>query len=424
MAATRKRRAIIPYTPRPQFSEFHARSQRWACIVAHRRAGKTVACVNDLIRAALRCAAPEPRFAYLAPLFAQAKDVAWSCLKRYTAPVPGAVHTESELRADLPGGGRIRLYGADNPERLRGLYFDGVVLDEFGDMDPRAWSEVIRPALADRQGWAVFIGTPRGQNHFAQLWRTARQTTDWYALALRASETGLLGATELADARRAMTEEQYAQEFECSFEAALLGAYYAREMQAAAASRRIGPAPWEPQLPVTTAWDLGIGDSTAIWFAQAAGQEVRLIDYLENSGVGLDWYARELDRRAYVYAEHLLPHDAAVRELGTGRSRIETLAKLGLQSRVLAAARLEDGINASRLLLGRAWFDAEKCARGIAALENYRRDWDDKRKVFRDHPRHDWTSHAADAFRYLALGLPNSTSGWAAPIRYNPLGIV
>jgi len=407
---------VIPYTPRPQFQDFHNRTQRWSVGVAHRRAGKTVARVNDLIKAAILCDKPEPRFAYIAPFYAQAKDVAWQYVKRFTAPIPGVVSNESELRVDLPNGGRIRLYGADNYERMRGIYLDGVVLDEYGDMDPRAWAEVIRPALSDRKGWADFIGTPKGRNHFCEMWERAQGDPEWFTQMLKASETNIVDAAELADARKTMTEDQFEQEYECSFQAAVQGAYFGREMTQAEKDKRICSVPWEPKIPVHTAWDLGIGDSTSIWFAQQVGKELRLIDYYESSGVGLDHYARELKAKPYVYGDHILPHDAEVKELGTGKSRKETLDSLGIRARIIPAQSVEDGINAARLLIPGAWFDATKCQRGVEALRQYRRDYDEKLKNFKSRPLHDWTSHAADAFRYLALGLrPSTAAKWEQP---------
>ncbi len=406
----------IPYAPRDQFLPFHNRTQRYAAIVAHRRAGKTVACVNDLIKAALTCERDEPRFAYLAPYYTQAKDVAWNYIRRFSAVIPGMSFNESELRADYPNGGRIRLYGADNYDRMRGVYFDGIVLDEYADMDPRAWPEVIRPALADRKGWAVFIGTPRGQNSFYETWQRALADPDWFTLMLKASETGLIDAGELAAAAKEMTPDQYAQEFECSFQAAVIGAYYAKEISAAETEKRIASVPWEPAVKVHTAWDLGIGDATAIWFAQIVGKEVRLIDYYEASGVGLDHYAKTLASKRYVYGDHILPHDAEVKELGTGRSRIEMLRSLGIDGRVIPAQSVEDGINAARMLLPRCWFDADKTAQGIKALREYRAEWDERHKVLKNRPLHNWASHPADAFRYLALGLrEEKAQRWGQP---------
>lgn len=408
-----RQRVLIPYSPRDQFLPYHNRTQRWSCVAAHRRCGKTVACINDLIKGALTCQRENPRFAYIAPLFTQAKDVAWTYLKHFTANVPGVETNESELRVDLPNGGRIRLYGADNYDRMRGLYLDGVVLDEYADMDPRAWAEVIRPALSDRQGWATFIGTPKGKNAFFELmhgndnFSGAVNDPDWFNMTLRASETKLVPDEELAAMRKVLTPEQYEQELECSFDAAIVGAYYGREMQALEGQKRITSVPWEPSLPVYTAWDLGLDDATAIWFAQIVGSEIRLIDYYETSNTALTDVAKVLrNDRPYMYGEHYLPHDAEVREMMTAKSRKESLEGLGIRPiTVSPAERVEEGINAARLMLPKCFFDANNCKRGIEALKQYRREWDDKLKTFRLKPLHDWSSHGADAFRYLAMSL-------------------
>ena len=419
-------RVIIPYAPRKQFQTFHDRTQRWAAIVAHRRAGKTVACINELIKAALTCTKEAPRFGYLAPFYAQAKDIAWDYLKRYTAVLPSVGINESELRVDLPTGARIRLYGGENADRIRGVYFDGVVVDEPADIDPRVWPEIIRPALADRQGWAVFIGTPKGRNAFYELvhgdadgkWIGAVKSPEWFSLILKASETGILDPAELDAARVAMSPDQYAQEFECSFEAALQGSYYGSLMNELEAKGRIREVRHEPALSVHTAWDLGWNDPTAIWFVQLAGQEVRIIDYYEASGVGLDHYAQVLKSKTYSYGDHILPHDADVGEMGSGRTRVQTLNGLGINPRVLPNRPIPDGINAARLLLPKCWFDDLKCKRGIEALRQYRHEFDEERKVFKPKPLHDWTSHAADAFRYLAMGLPDAWSDLKPVDRY------
>lgn len=393
------------YAPRPHQASLHRQLQRFNVLVAHRRFGKTVFCINELIAKAAANKNPEPRYGYVAPLLAQAKDVAWHYLKRFTAPIPGISVSETELWVDLPNGARIRLYGADNADRLRGLYFDGIVLDEYAQMSPRVWPEIIRPMLADRQGWALFIGTPMGRNHFCALYEQAARDSDWHAQSFPASTTGVLPAAELAAARRAMSDQQFAQEFECSFAAGVPGAYYAALLEQGEQAGRIGRVPWEPRLPVMTAWDLGIGDATAIWFAQEVGREIRIIDYYEASGAGLSHYVKRLGELPYVYGDHLLPHDVEVRELGSGTTRLETLRRLGIKVRVLRANAVEDGIEAVRNLIPRCWFDAEKCARGLDALRLYRPEFDAKRHVFSARPLHDWTSHAADAFRYLATGL-------------------
>jgi len=403
-----KRRIIIPYAPRPLQREVHNNIKRFSILVCHRRWGKTVCAINEIIKSLGKCQHPNPRFAYIAPLFNQAKTVAWDYAKYFTQPIPGVKVNEAELRIDLPGGARISLYGADNPDRLCGLYFDGVVLDEYADMSPRLWSEVLRPALSDRKGWALFIGTPKGRNQFWEVYNNALKDSDWYAAMFKASDTGVLPIEELDAARKDMSEEQYAQEFECSFQAALIGAYYGKEIAKLEAGRRVTGVPHDPALKVYTAWDLGVDDSTAIWFVQVTGPEIRLIDYYENSGCGLDHYAKILKQKPYVYAEHYLPHDVKVTELGTGRSRLETLRGLGIEATPLEATSVEDGINAARLVLGKAWFDEENTKRGLEALRQYEREWDDKQKTFKNRPRHNWTSHAADAFRYLAMGLPGA----------------
>lgn len=394
----------LGYEPRAPFLPFHQREQRWACLVAHRRAGKTVACVADLVDAALRCPKPSPRLAYVAPLYVQAKDVAWGYLKRFCAGIPGTTFNEAELRADLPGDRRIRLYGADNYDRMRGLYLDGVILDEYADMPPAAWDAVIRPALSDRQGWATFIGTPKGHNAFFDVWQRAQGSPEWFSLMLRASETGLLPDGELDAARAEMTPEAFAQEYECSFEAAILGAYYGKDIAEAERAGRIGEVPVDPAVPVHTSWDLGVGDATAIWFFQVVGGAIHVIDHYEAHGHGLPHYAQVLAGKGYSYGTHYVPHDARARDLGTGRTRIETLQQLtGRWPHVLRSGEVMDGINAARLTLPRCRFDAVRCRDGLEALRQYRADFDEKTRAFRDRPRHDWASHTADSFRYLAM---------------------
>lgn len=399
------REVVIPYYPRGVWKGYHAALERWRVVVAHRRAGKTVAAINGLIKTALTCPLPAPRAAYVAPYRNQAKTVAWDYLKRFAAPIPGVKFNEAELRADFQNGGRVTLYGADNGDALRGQYFDDVDCDEFGDWDPRVWTEVIRPALSDRNGKATFTGTPRGKNEFYKLRERARLGEDgWRLWEMKASETSLLEAAELADAKSALDPAAYLREYECSFDAAIEGAYYAEQMQGAEADKRICKVPIDPVVRVDTWWDLGIDDATAIWFVQDVGQERRLIDYIEVSGEGLPQIVKRLENRGYRYGRHLLPHDAEARELGTGVTRIETLQKLGLRDlTVVPLAGVADGINAVRLMLARCWFDAERCARGVEALKQYRREWDGKRQVWRERPLHDWASHGADAFRYGAM---------------------
>jgi phage terminase large subunit len=307
-----EKRVKIKYRPREQFRSFHSRKQRWSVLVCHRRAGKTVATLNDLIRGAVNECKPEGRYAFIFPQRNQAKDTAWRYLRRYAEPLLAKPPNESELRVDLVNGSMIRLYGADNPDALRGPYLDGVVLDEFADMKPEVWHEVVRPMLADRRGWATFIGTPKGKNEFFRLYESAKRDPAWFHMMLKASESGIISPAELADLRREMGEDQYQQEFECSFEAAIKGAFYAEEMRTMLAEGRIRPIKIETDVRVHTAWDLGVSDSTAIWFVQCVGRERRLVDYYEGSGVGLDHYAQVLhDKRiqhGWKYGDHYFPH--------------------------------------------------------------------------------------------------------------------
>ena len=403
---------IIPYKPREHQLSLHQAvdENRFTVAVAHRRFGKTVAAINQIIKASLECTKEAPRFAYIAPTYTQAKRVAWDYLLKYTQPLSATANI-SELRVDFYGR-RISLYGADNPDSLRGIYLDGVVLDEVGDMNPKIWNEVVRPALSDRLGWALFIGTPKGANHFKDL--RDRAEKEWVLLEFKASQTGIVPQEELDAARKEMGDDKYNQEFECSFNAAVEGSYYGAILNGLDQQGRFCEIVRDDLCKTYAAWDLGVGDSTAIWIAQVSGQEVRLLDYIENHGQGLDWYVRELKSRNWEKAENLLPHDVEVRELGTGRSRLEMLREAGLDCTVLPRLPVDDGIAAVRRLLPRCWFDP-KTKQGLDCLRNYRREYDEKRNVFFDKPLHDWASHGSDAFRYLAVGM-NTSTGWGKPL--------
>jgi phage terminase large subunit len=425
------KRVIIPYAPRPQFEPYHNRTERFSKIVAHRRFGKTVGCINDKIKQAITNPRqfPPPRYSYIAPTFTQAKDVAWSYVKHYCQAIPGVKTSESELFVEFPhNGARFKLYGADNYDRMRGTYNDDVTIDEPAQIDPRAWPEVIRPTLADFNGGATFIGTPKGRDWFYKIDKddAGADLPGWFRLVLKASETGIIAPDELESLRSGLTEEQYAQEFECSFDAAVIGAYYGRLMAAADKDKRITGVPYEPTAQVYTAWDLGIRDSTAIWFAQVIGREIHIIDYYEASGVDLGHYVREIFNKPYIYAGHIVPHDAQAKELGTGKSRLEVLESLQLKNITVAVMhRVEDGINAVRTIIPRCWFDAKKCNRGIDALKLYRSEYDEKLMALKPRPVHDWTSHAADAFRYLAMTLDSQivNTGFNRTISYPRLGV-
>jgi phage terminase large subunit len=400
------KRLNLKIVARDQFLGFLNSTSRWAIVVAHRRAGKTVACIQKLVAKAAEDQQRQPRYAYLAPTYAQAKDVAWTYLKDYVAGIPGVEVRESELAVILPHNkARIRLYGLENYDRLRGNYLDGVVIDEAGDIDPRAWDEVIRPALSDRKGWATFIGTPKGRNTFATIWQNASADDEWFSLMLKASETGLIDKDELRAAKNQMTPEAYAQEYECSFDAAVKGAYYAKELADAEEQGRVSAkVRYDKAADVWCAWDLGIGDSTALWTFQIVGNEWHFLEAYEASGQALDHYVDWVKSRPYTIHEHLLPHDAEARELQTGKSRIDFLKGRDLKCRIIPRHGVDERIGAARVKFNRFWFNSEGCKDGLEALRMYRAEWDDKRMVLKSRPLHDWSSHLADAFGYAVLG--------------------
>lgn len=397
-------------------------TRRFGVMICHRRWGKTVLAVSRLCRNAAN-GGETYRGAYIAPTYRQAKDVAWDYLTKI-AVACGAEINRTFLSVRFPNGAKISFYGAENPDSLRGLDLCDVVIDEVAQMPASLWSKIILPMLVSSQGTALFVGTPQGKNLLLNIWEDARKDPDhWVSLMFKASDTGLFKPETLEHVRRSMSEEEYLQEYECSFLASLKGSYYGKLLEQAEHEGRLCRVPYNPGSAVITAWDLGFSDSTAIWFAQVIGQEVHVIDYYASSGVGLDHYARVLREKGYVYGDHIFPHDVAVSELGTGTTRLETLRKLGLPGRILKATRVDDGINAVRMLLPRCWFDRKKCESGLDALRMYQRDWDEKAQDFRSSPRHDWTSHGADAFRYLATGIDTAAatvSGRAfAPLRQN-----
>lgn len=401
-------RVVIPYAPRPLQRAIHAElgRTRFAVVVCHRRFGKTVLAINEIIRRAIQNERPRAEYAYLVDTYKHAKLIAWEFLKFYTAAIPGVEYNEAELWCRLPGPRTIRLLAADAYDSLRGIGLDGVVMDEYSYCPPAAWHRVIHACLIDRNGWVIFLGTPNGRNDFHAMYTRARNEPEAFAALYRASETGVLSGAQLAEMRHDMSPEEYAQEFECAFEGATPGAYYAREIEEARRGGRVRPLEWQQRIPVETAWDLGIDDATAIICFQRAGQEIHLVDYLEGSGEGLAYYAKELQRRPYVYGRHWLPPDAEARELGTGATRVEVLKRLGLKDiHIVAGLAVEDGIAAARMLFARCWFDEVKTSRLLDCLAAYRKDWDDKLQTFKTQPRHDWASHGADAFRYLAVAV-------------------
>ena len=398
----------IPYKPYLHQKRIHDMmdNHRFAVIVAARRSGKTVAAINHLIAKALSASDGRSRYGYIAPTYRQAKRIAWDYIKQFASCVPMVKFHETELAANFPNGSRIQLYGIDNADSLRGQYFDSVVLDEYGLFPAGAFDKVIRPALADRQGSCLFTGTPNGRaNDFYDKYVYAEESGDkqWSRYQINWEDAGVIPKYEIKAMQASMSPEEFTQELEAEFTSAVRGAYYAQNMMQAQEDGRITVVPYDPKLPVHTFWDLGVADSTSIWFAQFAGQEIRCIEYLEDTGKGLDHYLKLLDRRDYLYGEHFAPWDIQVREMSTGMSRMEIAASMGIHFNAVAKAPIQDGINAIRAIFPRLWFDKTGCDQGIQCLWNYRRDWDERGNQYKPKPVHDWSSHGADAMRYLAL---------------------
>lgn len=411
------------YLPRPLQEILHSQLNRFNVLVLHRRFGKSVFAINEIIDQGLRCEKRNPQYAYIGVTYQAVKRIIWDLAKQYCKDIPGVEFNEAELRIDIPrpwmgnnGEGdnlRIILLSAENPNAVRGIYLDGCVLDEYAFMSPEIFTRVIRPALSDREGWCIFISTPQGMNHFYDLYEMAgkpENQNSWFRSIYKASETSIIPAKELEEARRTMSEEDYLQEYECSFTSSLLGSYYGKYMMKAAEENRITKAPYNPSFGVSTFWDLGVGDSTAIVFVQRVGREYHVIDHLEQSGKGLEYYAQELIKRNYLYVNHVLPHDAMARELGTGLTRLEQLDQyarkqgLGGRLKVVGKHKIDDGINEVRKVLSQCYFDEKKCERLIASLKAYQKKWDEKNQIFSDTPLHNWCSHSADAMRTFAMG--------------------
>jgi hypothetical protein len=389
-------RIIIPYVPREHFKQLHASNFRWIFVVAHRRAGKTVALCNQVIRKALenQRAFPPPRYAYIGPSFAQAKDLVWGYYKHYTNVLPCVRVVEGDLQIVLPNGAMINLYGGSAAyERMRGLYFDGVVADEYPLLNPSMLGSVIRPCLADYRGWAVISGTSAGDDHFHALKKRAEKESDqWDLYSIPVTETNALDPDEVREMTKDMTADEFAREMMCSFDAPVEGSYYGEILNEISLNNQITGVPYDPNSLVWTAWDLGIDDETAIWFIQQCGRELHVIDYLQGTGKGLEHYVGQIKSKPYVYGCHILPHDIKARELGTGVSRKEVLDGMLPGVFVCPNHTVEDGILATRAAIRSMWFDKVRTEPGVMALRNYHKSKTGK-------PVHNWASHPSDAMR-------------------------
>jgi hypothetical protein len=406
-AETPRQQITLPFAPRPWQRKLMNDTAPRVVAVVHRRAGKSTALMWMGLKRALTEKKPHPRVVHILPYGVMWKRTGlWDQLAQAADAIPGAIVMRSELSVRLANGGVFQAGGADNIDSWRGGGADLVIVDEYDDTPPNLVPLVIEPMLADRAGTLVRSGTPKGKGLLQSAYDRAKVTPGHSSYLLDYTKTNVLSEEAISRLRTEMSSEEFQQELCVSFDAPNSGSYYGSLMQEAELQGRVTDVPYDPELAVWTAWDLGIDDATAIWFCQiTVGGEFRFIDYIEDSGAALDYYVGLLQDRPYHYSMHLLPHDAAVKELGSGRSRTETLGSLGLfPYRVLRAHSVADGINAVRLVLPHAWFDAEKCAKGIKALRNYRREWNPAGETWRVNPRHDWSSHGSDAMRYLCIG--------------------
>jgi hypothetical protein len=407
---------VLRYTERPWFHKFHRRDSRWAILVYHRRAGKTVAAVNDLISKCLYNTRQNPRYGYIAPLYNQAKQIAWQYLKDFSAPLQPKI-SESGLYIEFPqNGGRITLYGADNPDAFRGLYFDGLVLDEYGNMRPSVWTEVLLPTLVDRRGWGVFLGTPNGPNHFRDMWLRAcdpETGRGWLHEMYTVEDTKCIPTEDLEEIRRMMTPEEYEQEMMCSFSASTRGAFYAREIEAIEKQGRITKLAADGT-DLHFSLDLGLRDDTTLWAWQNRPDGYAILRTAAGNNRSVPFYVSLIHTvcaevgapRGVVW----LPHDARAKTLATQRSVVEQFVECGIRPQIIPKLDLIDGIQAARLILPDCWFDAEGTKDGVLALKSYHREYDEDKKAYRDQPVHDWSSHYADAFRGMAIVCSKSRS--------------
>ena len=416
----------LPFTPRDWQRPLLADQSQRICAVVHRRAGKSTGIIWRGLRKALTCdrrhipmerrnlRADPPRVVHVLPEQVMwSRTGLWDKLTMAARSIPGAVPFKSERRIELPNGGVYQAGGMDNPDAWRGGYADEVIEDEADDVTAGGLDMVVVPMLTDYSGTRIQVGTPKGNGRLADAFEKAGADPKASRYLLPWQTTGVLSEDQIDSLREQLDEEEFAQEMECSFNAPNSGAYFAKFLDAATREGRIGNVPYDPRLPVQTAWDLGIDDSTAIWFFQVTRSgEWRFIDYLEDNGVGLDRYARDLQGRDYVFGRHFLPHDVEVRELQLGKSRRQFLSELGIRPiRVVPASNPSDRIHAVRQVLPRAWFDAVKCERGLKALKHYRREWTEQGEIngkkvgiWSSRPVHDWSSHCADAIGYGVQG--------------------
>lgn len=396
--------------------------KRYFLQVWHRRSGKDK--TNIAFCAPRRLIKDSCLVKYVYPTLVMGRENLWDGIDsggfKFTDHIPEFIRNgkpnETTMKMNINGGSLFQIGGSDHPDSLRGGNPKMFIFSEWAEQDPYAW-DVCEPILRENDGIAIFNTTPKGDNHARALYDYAKTNSKWYVETLTAEDTKIWTPKQLNDIRYDIIKRwgadgrsegeaiaYFDQEYMCSFKSPVVGSYYGDAIRRAEAEHRITKVPVNEGLPVNTAWDLGMDDSMTIWFFQVVGGEIHFVDYYENSGEGLGHYAHKLQEKMYIYGKQFAPHDIAVRELGTGKSRLEVAKSLGVSFTVNPRLEIEDGINAGRTLFSRCWFDTEKCSRGLNALRNYKKEWNEKDKVFRNTPKHDWASHGADAFRTFSVG--------------------
>jgi len=408
------------FKPRPYqlklLQGFECQGFKRLLVIWPRRAGKDFTAFNILLRAALKRVAT---YYIVLPTFSQGRRVIWDAITndgiRFRDFIPDKLimkTNEQLMRITLVNGSQIQIVGSDNYDALVGVNLGGAIFSEYALQDPRGY-QFLRPVLTANDGWAIFISTPRGKNSLFELYEIARNHPDWWVSHLTVEDTKHIPLDLIEKERQEglMSEDLIQQEYYCSFTMGVEGSYYAKYLDKARLECRIGIVPWEPAFQVHTAWDIGVRDSTSVIFFQTIGQTTRLIDYYENSKEGLEHYVHMLSTKPYTYGQHIAPPDIAVKEWGSGMTRIEKAKQLGIKFRVAPALGIMDGIEAVRSMFGRIWIDEKRCVKLIKSLDNYRQEWDERKKVYKSHPLHDGNSHAADAMRYLAITMPKMRDG-------------
>jgi len=392
----------LSYHPRDWAKQFHASTKRYMVLVVHRRAGKTTAALNFMQVSAIRNGGR--RYAYIAPTYKQAKNVAWAILKLYSKDIPGIEHRETDLTVRYPNGSAITLFGADSPDSLRGMGLAGVVFDEYSQQPSNIFSEIVRPMLVDHNGYAIWIGTPKGKNEFYRLYEQAQNDPDRLALKLTVDDTKIIDMQEIEDARKTMSEDEFQQEWYCSFNASLKGSIYGMELAQLRSAGHIKQIPYDTGEPVYTVWDLGMGAAMAVGFFQKVGPELRFIDFWQGAAnESLLEAIKAVRNKPYVFEKHFAPHDIMTREISSGMPRADIARKLGINFDIVPNVTVASGIEKTKILFSRLWVDESNCRLWLDAIAQYCREWDDEHGMFRDNPRHDWTSHAADVLRYSAI---------------------